>query len=285
MEQADRAVQDHRQRLLRRNQRPCVLSDHVAAGPYPGRYGDAGSNLADQRQYREARLQGHRHQISPEHPRAYRSHRRPRRNETGQRRVSSSRAKPTSRLLEGGYYPGAREETALTFPPVKVDRTVREGDTVTVGDVTLTAHETPGHSPGCTSWTFNGERRRCDALGAHLLQRHRGAEPPRHQPDLSRDRDRLPEDVRAGKGHEAGRAARAASGNVQDGRRSAPSSPMARPIRSSIPASSTPMRRRWKRRSRTRWPSRPPPRRKRRGELARAGAAQDYPPSAPCVFT
>jgi len=58
-------------------------------------------------------------------------------------------------LLEGGYYPGAREEAALNFPPVKVDRTVREGDTVTVGDVTLTAHETPGHSPGCTSWTFN----------------------------------------------------------------------------------------------------------------------------------
>jgi hypothetical protein len=24
-------------------------------------------------------------------------------------------------LLEGGYYPGAREETALNFPPVKVD--------------------------------------------------------------------------------------------------------------------------------------------------------------------
>src|SRR5882757_11063953 len=58
-------------------------------------------------------------------------------------------------LLEGGYYPGAQEDTALAFPPVKVDRTVREGDKVTVGDVTLTAHETPGHSPGCTSWAFS----------------------------------------------------------------------------------------------------------------------------------
>ena len=57
-------------------------------------------------------------------------------------------------LLEGGYYPGAREETALNFPPVKVDRTVREGDTITLGDVTVTARETPGHSPGCTSWAF-----------------------------------------------------------------------------------------------------------------------------------
>jgi metallo-beta-lactamase class B len=58
-------------------------------------------------------------------------------------------------LLEGGYYPGAKEDTALAFPPVKVDRTVREGDTITVGDVTLTARETPGHSPGCTSWAFS----------------------------------------------------------------------------------------------------------------------------------
>jgi metallo-beta-lactamase class B len=58
-------------------------------------------------------------------------------------------------LLEGGYYPGAREVKELDFRPVKVDRTVREGDTVTLGNVTLTARETPGHSPGCTSWAFN----------------------------------------------------------------------------------------------------------------------------------
>ena len=38
---------------------------------------------------------------------------------------------------------------------MKVDRTVREGDTVAIGNVTLTARETPGHSPGCTSWMFN----------------------------------------------------------------------------------------------------------------------------------
>src|SRR3954464_10614616 len=43
---------------------------------------------------------------------------------------------------------------------------------------------------------------------------------------------------------------------------------MARPIPSSIPASSMPTPRRWKRRLKTRSPSRPPPHRKRRGELA-----------------
>ena len=71
---------------------------------------------------------------------------------SGAQLVAGEADKP---LLEGGYYPGAREETALAFPPVKVDRTVREGDKVTVGDVTLTARETPGHSPGCTSWEFS----------------------------------------------------------------------------------------------------------------------------------
>jgi len=71
---------------------------------------------------------------------------------SGAQLVAGEADKP---LLEGGYYPGAREETALNFPPVKVDRTVREGDTVTIADVTLTARETPGHSPGCTSWEFS----------------------------------------------------------------------------------------------------------------------------------
>ncbi|UPJ47049.1 subclass B3 metallo-beta-lactamase [Bradyrhizobium sp. 200] len=70
----------------------------------------------------------------------------------GAQMVAGEADKP---LLEGGYYPGAKEDTALAFPPVKVDRTVREGDKVTVADVTLTAHETPGHSPGCTSWAFS----------------------------------------------------------------------------------------------------------------------------------
>jgi metallo-beta-lactamase class B len=71
---------------------------------------------------------------------------------SGAQMVAGEADKP---LLEGGYYPGQREETLLQFPAVKVDRTVREGDKITVGDVTLTAHETPGHSPGCTSWEFS----------------------------------------------------------------------------------------------------------------------------------
>jgi metallo-beta-lactamase class B len=69
--------------------------------------------------------------------------------ETGAQLVAGERDKP---LLEGGYYPGDEKNEDLAFPAVKVDRAVKEGDRVTLGDTTLTAHATPGHSPGCTSW-------------------------------------------------------------------------------------------------------------------------------------
>lgn len=38
------------------------------------------------------------------------------------------------------------------FPPVRVDRVVGDGETLTLGGVTLTAIMTPGHTAGCTSW-------------------------------------------------------------------------------------------------------------------------------------
>lgn len=69
--------------------------------------------------------------------------------ETGAQLVAGDRDKP---LLESGTYPGDEHDTDVSFPPVKVDRTVTEGDKVTLGDTTLIAHATPGHTPGCTSW-------------------------------------------------------------------------------------------------------------------------------------
>jgi len=40
------------------------------------------------------------------------------------------------------------------FPPAKVDRRLKDGDTVTLGKLTLHAHVTPGHTKGCTTWSF-----------------------------------------------------------------------------------------------------------------------------------
>jgi metallo-beta-lactamase class B len=42
----------------------------------------------------------------------------------------------------------------LSYPPVHVDRILHDQDTVTLGGVTLTAHETAGHTRGCTTWTM-----------------------------------------------------------------------------------------------------------------------------------
>ncbi len=38
--------------------------------------------------------------------------------------------------------------------PCTVDRVLKDGDTVTLGEATLTARLTPGHTRGCTTWTM-----------------------------------------------------------------------------------------------------------------------------------
>lgn len=38
------------------------------------------------------------------------------------------------------------------WDPVRVDRVLKDGDTVTLGGTTLKAVWTPGHTPGCTTW-------------------------------------------------------------------------------------------------------------------------------------
>ncbi|HTQ80926.1 MAG TPA: subclass B3 metallo-beta-lactamase [Thermoanaerobaculia bacterium] len=40
------------------------------------------------------------------------------------------------------------------FPPVTVDHPVHDGEPVSLGGTTLTAHATPGHTRGCTSWSM-----------------------------------------------------------------------------------------------------------------------------------
>ena len=55
---------------------------------------------------------------------------------------------------ETGTYAGYEDKAAFRFPPVTVDRVLHDGDTVTLGGETMTALLTPGHTAGCTSWTF-----------------------------------------------------------------------------------------------------------------------------------
>lgn len=55
--------------------------------------------------------------------------------------------------LESGTPPGETSYGVIRFPPVKVTRGIGDGERVTLGGVTLTAVATPGHTPGCTSWT------------------------------------------------------------------------------------------------------------------------------------
>jgi metallo-beta-lactamase class B len=52
----------------------------------------------------------------------------------------------------------------LQVPPAKVDRRLKDGDEVKLGGSGLTAHLTPGHTKGCTTWTM-----KVDGLNAVIV--------------------------------------------------------------------------------------------------------------------
>jgi metallo-beta-lactamase class B len=45
----------------------------------------------------------------------------------------------------------------MTFPPIQADRILHDGDQVALGGTTLTAHLTPGHTMGNTTWTMKAK--------------------------------------------------------------------------------------------------------------------------------
>ena len=49
-------------------------------------------------------------------------------------------------------------DKSMAFPPAQVDRRLHDGDTVSLGGATLTAHLTAGHTKGTTTWTMNVKR-------------------------------------------------------------------------------------------------------------------------------
>lgn len=56
--------------------------------------------------------------------------------------------------LESGIPPGEVSYGVIRFPAVKVERGVRDRETVRLGSTSLRAVATPGHTPGCTTWTL-----------------------------------------------------------------------------------------------------------------------------------
>ncbi len=58
-------------------------------------------------------------------------------------------------LLEDGGFSDPQFGGRLGFDPVKVDRTISQGDIIELGDNQLTVHLHPGHTAGATSFTMN----------------------------------------------------------------------------------------------------------------------------------
>jgi metallo-beta-lactamase class B len=70
---------------------------------------------------------------------------------THARFIASARDKP---VLESGGRADFRFGPSPQFPAVKVDQVIGDGGKVSLGGVTMTAHLTPGHTKGCTTWTM-----------------------------------------------------------------------------------------------------------------------------------
>ncbi|HEX5352558.1 MAG TPA: subclass B3 metallo-beta-lactamase [Rhodanobacteraceae bacterium] len=65
-------------------------------------------------------------------------------------------------LLERGGYDDPEYGDRFPFPPVHVARAVTDGEHLRLGGLVLTAHATPGHTKGNTTWTWMScEGKRC----------------------------------------------------------------------------------------------------------------------------
>ena len=73
---------------------------------------------------------------------------------TGAQIIASPLAAP---VLESGMVSDEDPQADADHPamtPVKVARMIQDGETLTLGDIAITAHATPGHTPGAMSYTW-----------------------------------------------------------------------------------------------------------------------------------
>jgi len=63
-------------------------------------------------------------------------------------------SRPDAPALEKGRHFGDNANGLTPFPAVKVDRTFGDGQKLKLGETSLVAHITPGHTIGCTAWTM-----------------------------------------------------------------------------------------------------------------------------------
>jgi metallo-beta-lactamase class B len=73
---------------------------------------------------------------------------------TGAKLVASKLA--ADEMVVGGRN-DFREDGSEQYPPVKPDRIIEDGGKIELGGTVLTAHLTPGHAKGCTTWTTTVE--------------------------------------------------------------------------------------------------------------------------------
>ncbi len=117
---------------------------------------------------------------------------------TGATMVATAAAR---RALETGV-PDAtdpqRDGDRPAFAGVRVGRIVRDGEVLALGDLRLTAHATPGHAPGGTSWSWRScEGVRChrivfaDSVSAVSTDAYRFADHPRYVATFRRSLARI----------------------------------------------------------------------------------------------
>ena len=62
-------------------------------------------------------------------------------------------SRPDEPALEKGQHFGDNANGLTPFAPVKIDKSFGDGQKLKLGETTLVAHLTPGHTIGCTTWT------------------------------------------------------------------------------------------------------------------------------------